>query len=1439
MDFIDLHRYFVPIHKDQEASLDVGRIWGRRVAGWLDWPELLKKQRVVLLAEASCGKSAEFRYQQRHLAADGKPAFFVSIEQLADVGLDAALDPTGAQAFQAWKTSTEPGIFFLDSVDEARLNRKNFDAALRRLARELGANLGRTHLFISCRVSDWRGQQDRDAVLQCLPVPAPPPDPTAEPVDPDRALLAPIFENKEKKADPDERDDNATQLLVVQLVPLDTTQRRALTLAACINDADAFMAAIDQHGLEALAERPGDLLDLIEYWRTHGQFGPLAAMTEHAVARKLAERDKYRPDNDTLSTGQTRHGAERIAAALTLAKTFTIRAPAQEVDPTLAAGALDADHVLPGWKESERNALIRRPAFAPATYGRVRFHHRTTQEYLTASWFDRLLQAGVPKSEVWTIFLAERYSVKTVVPSMRAAAAWLALKHPDFRDEVISREPLLLIQNGDPGSLPLPAKERLLAVYAERHAVGEIAEDRMDHRAIWMFAQPELADAIRQAWTVNSRQDFRRDLLRMIQEAKIAACGDLARAALADPTSEDYTRISALAALKACDDTAALASAAAALVADPAACTQRVASQFCRLLFPTDLSTRQLVQVIENARPLRGDAIEGFPVDIEHLYQACPDVASGDELIAGLAELALRPPFVQDYQRISRRYKKIATSLEPIARMAMEALPTDQSPSSGLVQILMAVERADRSESFEEEVKLSSSVRAHVHVTQALFWADVEEVCASDRVRPTGVWQVYFGSQPLWDLTERDLDWLHRDLANRTHVDDRRIVLSAIVRILQAAHRLDAELPVLRRTIAGAAELEQDLADYLAPSQKSAQAIEFERKSAARKAAAAQQTELDKESWRQLQRELADNPERIGDRGKLESGEGLSDLINLTRWLKGHTGIADTQEAVLHWQQLTDGFGRAVAEAYRDAMQSLWRITPPERPQRGEGSGIRIKWANSLSVAGIAIEAAQSGGLSNISQDEATRAASHACLSEEGYPIWLNPLLDWHRAAVLPIVQDELEYEWRAPAQHHGPILPHLAHRKNVIHPALQPVLFQIIVGCSAPETHTAEQGLRILQRIELDTAMRARITDAVTARLDVPVDDDGRMLVDLATLFFIDTPAATERLVALLDATPEPQRKARAELALARLFGRDHSLVPGVLATIDTAILEKLTRFTYAHVSPDQDVHHEGSYTPDTRDEAESARSALLNALLERPGEQAYGAVRALADAGITGVPATRYRELARGKAERDCENASWTSTDVVTFEQRGTAPIRTSDDLLRVIIGVLDDIQRDLIHKDASSRSLIRVAESEEQLQHWLYEQLSLRANDRYHVHREPEVAEKNEPDIIISAVSTLIELAIEIKHGGKASWSVRKLEAALSEQLVADYLRSAARRCGILVITHHGNRTWRAPENNTVVTFEALIDRLRSMAHTITSNATGPVIAEVVGIDTMKAQ
>jgi hypothetical protein len=48
MDFIDLNRYFVPLTKDQQPSLDIGRFSGARVNGWLGWQELKRRRRVIL-----------------------------------------------------------------------------------------------------------------------------------------------------------------------------------------------------------------------------------------------------------------------------------------------------------------------------------------------------------------------------------------------------------------------------------------------------------------------------------------------------------------------------------------------------------------------------------------------------------------------------------------------------------------------------------------------------------------------------------------------------------------------------------------------------------------------------------------------------------------------------------------------------------------------------------------------------------------------------------------------------------------------------------------------------------------------------------------------------------------------------------------------------------------------------------------------------------------------------------------------------------------------------------------------------------------------------------------------------------------------------------------------------------------------------------------------
>jgi hypothetical protein len=640
MAFVELNRSFFPLLKDHEPSLDFGRAWGRKLGGWLEWSDLRERRRVVLLAEASSGKTEEFKNQVKQLNAEAKAAFYLPIEELADQGFEAALDTDAAKGFEKWSNGTDDAWFFLDSIDEARLNRKSFDSALKRFARELGVGAERAHIFISCRVTDWKGLEDRETITRWLPAWE---VANASPASDERALLDPIFDKKQKSTrQADTADKKPNELLVIQLVPLSTEQYRALAKESGVTNLDGFIAGINRNGLEAFAERPGDLLDLADYWKTRRQFGMFAEMVEHGITRKLRERDTHRADNETLSLSKAREGAARLAAALTFGKSFTLRAPNHDPDPSLAVGALDACLILNDWNEAQCNAVLRRGVFAPATYGRIRFHHRSTQEYLTAKWLDKLLAANCPLSEIWQFLFVDRYGVETVVPSLRPAAAWLSLWHPNIRDEIIRREPLVLLRHGDPGSLSLDARKRLLASYAAKHKAAQIADDSLDHRALWAFANQSLADTIGSAWKVNTRPHFHFNMLRLIRDGAIKGCANIACKTALDETAADSHRIAALQALDACEDKKALATAARKLMKSPHKASPGLATAFALVLYPRYLSSKDLLRLVEQSKPAASSTIEGFGYKIRQLYGAAPNASERAAIAFGLGALYLQ-----------------------------------------------------------------------------------------------------------------------------------------------------------------------------------------------------------------------------------------------------------------------------------------------------------------------------------------------------------------------------------------------------------------------------------------------------------------------------------------------------------------------------------------------------------------------------------------------------------------------------------------------------------------------------------------------------------------------------------------------------------------------------------------------------------------------------
>ena len=189
-----------------------------------------------------------------------------------------------------------------------------------------------------------------------------------------------------------------------------------------------------------------------------------------------------RQDRGELSDTDARIGAEALALGLALGRARSIRSPERAADATTGDGVLDADAILPAWTEAQRQALLRRALFDPATYGRIRFHHRSVQEYLAACRLRRLRDRGMSSRALARLLFAEVHGVEVVRPSMRAIAAWLALWEPSVLGVLIEREPEALLSLGDPSALELRARGRLLRAFVAAYGEGGMARPGFSSR---------------------------------------------------------------------------------------------------------------------------------------------------------------------------------------------------------------------------------------------------------------------------------------------------------------------------------------------------------------------------------------------------------------------------------------------------------------------------------------------------------------------------------------------------------------------------------------------------------------------------------------------------------------------------------------------------------------------------------------------------------------------------------------------------------------------------------------------------------------------------------------------------------------------------------------------------------------------------------------------
>jgi hypothetical protein len=347
----------------------------------------------------------------------------------------------------------------------------------------------------------------------------------------------------DRSIDPEEKKDH----IVFQLAPLNDQQIQHFAVQKGVNNKEDFIEAIERADAGIFAERPQDLLELIEYWKSDGCLGRHAEMLELNVQKKLAEYDPRRDAEKPLSTHDALLGAERMAAAVTLQKKATIILPDRPVDLDLRAASIEPKESLPDWSSDKIQTLLDRPIFDEAVYGTVRFHHREVREYLMAKWLKRLIDEGKSRRAIEGLLFAKRYGQDVVTPSMRPIVAWLALWDERIRNYLRTIAPEVLIENGDPSVLPVEFRKTLLIGFAELYAERKYTGTSFDITMVRRLADPQLAPTVNDLLKkYSTHDDVCTLLLKLIWQGQISESVDAALSYAMDDQASLYIRTSAI-----------------------------------------------------------------------------------------------------------------------------------------------------------------------------------------------------------------------------------------------------------------------------------------------------------------------------------------------------------------------------------------------------------------------------------------------------------------------------------------------------------------------------------------------------------------------------------------------------------------------------------------------------------------------------------------------------------------------------------------------------------------------------------------------------------------------------------------------------------------------------------------------------------------------------
>ena len=1396
--------------------------------GWLQgstWDDLLRSRRVLLISEAGAGKTHECRARAKILWDGGEPAFFIDLAELATKDFRSLLDEDQCSKLSDWLVSqSDVATFFLDSIDELKLTSGSFELALKQFKKGIESQLQRTRIVITTRPVPF----DKQLIQEILPVPS------------ERSMQfgGEAFANVAMRTVDENGDDSgkreSPEWRTVGLMPLSDEQIVEFARNQRVDDPDRLLEDLHRRNALEFARRPQDLIELCADWRDHQRIRTHREQVKTNVRVKLLPRED-RPEPAELSADKAIDGASRLALASQVTRRQTIRHSA-EADTVGEEAALDPAIILPNWKPNERRALLERSLFGFASYGRVRFHHRSVAEFLAAERLSVRRKQDMSLKALNRLIFAETKGKTIVRPSKRSVAAWLALKEDRIFELLRDNEPAVLLDEGDPESLTQEQRIQVLRAYAARYSQGGWRGLQVPRIQVHRFASGKLADEINRIWKGGAESpELRLILINLIEAGRIDACAEIAFDAAKDAKASIAERMAALDALIALEDKR-LNEIAACIAAADAQWPDRVAQGAILRLFPRFMPVKQLCQALRwTARESRivGDITWQLP---RLIARSELDVAAFDELRDGLVVLVSEGfEWNRELHQFASDRPHLCAALAAACELGL-GLGRDDKWFHAAV---LALRLHDPDHGSDEPIK---SLRERLYNLNAednarLFW--VEDALLQSTREAKDPWsrfaRITLRNGAVQLRHDRDLKWVSDALGDTTRdAGERAMLLEAAIHLAPDPETRTQHCESLKLLVDDIPSLTDRIDGRVMSSMPDEEHRLWEEKQAERRRQDKHRKAESHDSWIQFWREISDHPETA-----FSPEKGPATAWNL--WRAMSKDGEHSRSSGWNRRFIEGHFDAKTADRLRCTLMKVWRddrpTLPSERPE-DERNSFPVRWQ--LGLAGIFAEAEDPDWASALCDDEARLAARYSLIQPNGLPQWIEALAKSHPDAFDQTLGNELSWELKQPpgAHDHSVVLQAIAyHGPEGVARKLVPRL-EAWLGEDGDRVIDTSNGNGIVERTRRvarlisrhgDEAAIEKLKETSLARLRHQLPFPLRVLW-LSTLMRIDPPVGVELLEERLT-TIEPARRSEAVTWFACLFGDREDVIGLGGERFTPRLLLRLVRLAFLHVRRVDDAEHEGTYTPDARDDAEQARNSIVTALLNAKGDEGLGVKLEMAADPLCEHFKDRIVAMAEEAWAQEIDADALDERQAAELDQNGEAPVSTNETMFAVMQDRLLDLD-ELLLQDGSPREAWAGMSDEKLMRREIARALGHAANSIYKVDQEAVTAEEKETDIRLLSTASAHEAVIELKLGDKHS--ARALRDAIESQLVRKYMAAENRRAGALLVTLAKARTWMHPDDHRKIDVGGLLGLLNNEADRVQVASGGTILVAVHFLD-----